>query len=60
MAIPEEAGFGVRVGSGVDLEIKTSVRTIDMYAESDTLEDLVQRSMMFQKLYCPDYTEEEA
>jgi hypothetical protein len=26
-----EAGFGVRVGSGVDLEIKTSVSTIDMY-----------------------------
>lgn len=30
-----------------------------MYAESGNLEELVQKLMIFQKLYCPDYTEEE-
>jgi len=41
------------------MEIETSVSTVDIYAKVDTLEELVQQSMMFQKLYCPDYTEEE-
>jgi hypothetical protein len=54
-----EAGFGIKIGPGGDLEIEASMSTVDIYAKADTLEELVQRSMMFEKLYCPDYTEEE-
>jgi hypothetical protein len=54
-----EAGFGIKIGSGGDLEIEASMSTVDVYVKADTLEEGVQRSTMFQKLYCPDYTEEE-
>lgn len=57
MSILEEAGFGIKIGSGADMGIETSVSTVDIYAKVDTLEELVQRSMMFQKLYGPDDTE---
>ena len=59
MSILEKARFGIKIGSEADLEIEALVSTVNIYAKADTLEELVQRSMMFQKLCCPDYTEGE-
>jgi hypothetical protein len=59
MSILEDAGFGVRSGSGADLIINASVKTVDVYIETDGLEQIVQYSMIFQKILCPDYSGEE-
>jgi hypothetical protein len=51
MSILEEVGFGVKTGSEADLDIEASVSAVGIYAKADTLEELVQSSKMFQKLY---------
>lgn len=59
MSILEDAGFRVRSGSGTDLAIKASVNMVGFYVDANILEEMVNYSMMFQKLLCPDYSEEE-
>jgi hypothetical protein len=36
------------------------VKTTDAYVETESLEKVAQYSMLFQKILCPDYSEDEA
>jgi hypothetical protein len=58
LPILEDSAFGIRNLS--DLRIGASVKTIDTYQESNTVEEMVQTAMVFQKLIFPDYSETEA